>query len=76
MDIHTFAPWRTMDALRRAALAARARTGDDAIGTQVASGRVDIVRVTYTPKGRGVVTVLQRCPNVGIALSALARMGA
>lgn len=37
--------------LRRALLAARDRTGDASLGTQVKAGRFQAVRVTYRPSG-------------------------
>jgi hypothetical protein len=43
--------FQTLIALQQATLAARKRTGDDAIGTQVEAGKVQVVRVTY-PNGK------------------------
>ena len=76
MNADTFAPWRARNALRDATLSARIRTGDVHLGTRVDSGRVDIVRAVPTTRGRYRVTVLQCCPNVDSAVSALATLGA
>lgn len=42
--------------IQAATLAARTRTGDATIGTQVKAGKVQIVRVTYNAKGKSTVT--------------------
>jgi hypothetical protein len=57
----------TLHTIREATLAARARTGDQNIGTQVARGLVDVVRAVPPASGRGryTVTVLA----VGLALA-------
>lgn len=57
--------------LQRATLAARARLGDKAIGTRVAAGRVEIVRVTYTKRGNGEVVVLSGPHTAAEAVAAL-----
>lgn len=48
----------TISQLQAATLAARARTGDATIGTQIKAGRLQVVRVTYPAgkRGRSVVT--------------------
>jgi hypothetical protein len=47
----------TLHTIREATLAARARTGDQNIGTQVARGLVDVVRAVPPASGRGRYTV-------------------
>lgn len=42
--------------IQAATLAARARTGDNSIGTHVKQGKTQIVRVTYDDKGKSTVT--------------------
>ena len=53
-------PENAMFQLQAATLAARAKTGDKHIGTQIAKGRVDVVRAVPPASGRGryAVTVL------------------
>jgi len=50
-----------LNSLRSATLAARAKTGDSHIGTQVAKGMIDVVRAVPPAGGRGryKVTVLR-----------------
>lgn len=63
----------TLMDLRNATLSARRRTGDNAIGTQVEAGKVQVVRVTY-PSGKGgksVVTPLTRFLDPDDAIRAL-----
>ena len=50
-----------LNSLRSATLAARAKTGDSHISTQVAKGLVDVVRAVPPTGGRGryAVTVLR-----------------
>ena len=50
-------PEISMFQLQAATLAARAKTGDQHIGTQVAKGRVDVVRAVPPESGRGRYTV-------------------
>lgn len=52
-------------ALQSATLAARARTGDASIGTDVANGEISIVSVTY-PTKRGYANV--RTIRAGLTL--------
>ena len=47
-----------MQALRTATLAARARTGDQHIGTRAGSGVVDVVRSVPPASGRGAWQLL------------------
>lgn len=65
----------TFARLQQATVAARARTGDKHIGTQVAAGRVDVVRAVPPASGRGryAVTVLRGGMT---AEEAIAYMGA
>lgn len=48
----------TFGDIRRATLAARERTGDKAIGTNVEQGLFQVVRVTYPAKAKSVVEPL------------------
>lgn len=47
----------TLFQLQAATLAARVKTGDSHIGTQVAKGLVDVVRAVPPASGRGCYTV-------------------
>ena len=47
----------TLLQLQAATLAARAKTGDSHLGTQVAKGLVDVVRAVPPASGRGRYTV-------------------
>lgn len=47
--------FRIMNEIKKSTLALRARTGDDTLGTQVESGKIQLVSVTYD--GTGVSTV-------------------
>lgn len=52
MNTHT----TTVNDLRQATLAARKRTGDKNIGTQVSKGVFDVVRAVPPASGRGTYT--------------------
>lgn len=60
--------------LQKATLAARARTGDKAIGTQVADGKVEVVRVVFDNRGQSTVTVLSGPHAPAAAIQALAAL--
>ena len=62
--------------LQAATLAARAKTGDKHIGTQVARGRIDVVRAVPPASGRGryTVTVLAASLTPADAVAYLSRM--
>lgn len=63
-------------ALQAATLAARAKTGDQHIGTQVKHGRFDVVRAVPPVSGRGsyTVTVLAASLTPSDAVAYLGRM--
>lgn len=62
--------------LQSATLAARAKTGDKHIGTQVKQGRIDVVRAVPPASGRGryTVTVLAASLPLADAVSYLGSM--
>jgi len=66
----------TLTQLQTATLAARAKTGDRHIGTQVARGLVDVVRAVPPSSGRGryAVTVLHAGLTPAAAVAALGAM--
>lgn len=66
----------TLAALQSATLAARARTGDPHLGTQIGAGLVDVVRAVPPAKGRGryTVTVLRPGLTMPAALAYLAAL--
>jgi hypothetical protein len=66
----------TLIQLQAATLAARAKTGDSNIGTQVARGLVDVVRAVPPASGRGLyaVTVLHAGLTPAAAVAALGAM--
>ena len=69
-------PESSMFQLQAATLAARAKTGDKHIGTQVAQGRIDVVRAVPPASGRGryTVTVLAGGLSLADAVAYLGRM--
>ena len=63
-----------MKDIQTATLAARQRTGDNAIGTRVKKGKFQIVRVTFDAKGKCTETELSAWlagPDLIPALNAL-----
>jgi hypothetical protein len=60
--------------LQAATLAARERTGDKTIGTRVDSGRVQVVSVTYSPRGRSTAVPLSDWLPAADAVRALEAM--
>lgn len=61
--------------LQAATLAARVKTGDKHIGTQVANGRIDVVRAVPPASGRGRYTVTVLAASLPLA-DAVAYLGA
>jgi hypothetical protein len=57
--------------LRDATVAAKARTGDTTLGTDVRSGQVRVVRVTYNAAGASTVTPITGFIGFDAAISAL-----
>lgn len=60
--------------LQTATLAARAKTGDKHIGTQVKQGRIDVVRAVPHASGRGSYTVTVLAASLPLA-DAVAYLG-
>jgi hypothetical protein len=65
---------QTMNAVRTATLAARARTGDNALSLRVESGKAQIVRVVFTASGKSSVVTASAMMPVSDAISALNAM--
>lgn len=63
--------FKTLAKLQAATLAARARTGDATIGTEVSGGLVRVVRVTYSAAGKSTVTPLTAPMSADAACAAL-----
>lgn len=61
--------------LQAATIAARAKTGDKHIGTQVKQGRIDVVRAVPPASGRGRYTVTVLAASLPLA-DAVAYLGA
>jgi hypothetical protein len=61
----------TLADIRTATLAARQRTSDNSIGTEVSAGKIRVVRVEYDTKGKAVVTPLSGYTSAGAAIDIL-----
>lgn len=57
--------------LRDATVAAKARTGDTTLGTDVRSGQVRVVRVTYDAAGASTVAPVTGWVDFDVAISTL-----
>lgn len=66
----------TLLRLQQATVAARSKTGDKHLGTQVSRGRFDVVRAVPPAAGRGryTVTVLRASLTADEAIAALEAM--
>lgn len=60
--------------LQKATRSARERCSDASIGTQVRTGKLDIVRVAYDKRGRSTVTPLYLGLTLSRAIDVLNRM--
>ena len=65
---------QTVRQVQAATVAARAKTGDQHIGTQVENGRFDVVRAVPSGRGRYAVTVLAASLTPADAVAYLSRM--
>lgn len=57
--------------IHRATMAARERTGDRTVSTRVKQGRIQIVRVTYGPRGKSTITPVSDWVSFGAAVTFL-----
>lgn len=69
-------PLSELSLLQRATVAARTRTGDKTIATQVKNGLIQIVRVTFpdVKRGRATVTPVTEFMNAEQALCSLEQL--